>query len=114
MSHPIAVPPVHETSPPPFDDDFGDTDNEPDSNPTLNYPNDLINETSDDWKSADEDQDVPIEKFPDKSLVVEEQLDGVQQESVAVENVTDNDVGWANFASFDGPDQTTTEVIRIR
>ncbi|CAF2062360.1 unnamed protein product [Rotaria magnacalcarata] len=60
MSQSVIVPPVHDTSPPPFDDDVDDND----VNPTM--PNnefsssDGFNNSNDDWKSMDDNDEIEI------------------------------------------------------
>ncbi|CAF4988275.1 unnamed protein product [Rotaria socialis] len=60
MSQSVIVPPVHDTSPPPFDDDVDDND----VNSTM--PNnefsslDGFNNSNDDWKSMDDNDEIEI------------------------------------------------------
>ena len=99
MSHSIIHPPVHDTSPPPLDDENDENDNE--NNfigqplPSVPLDEDLArensfsndNENNDDWQSVDENQENPV-----------------------VEPKEENDFGWANFASFEPKIEESTEV----
>ncbi|CAF0787426.1 unnamed protein product [Rotaria sp. Silwood1] len=78
MSQSIIVPPVHDTSPPPFDDDVDEND----LIPTIqndgflsSASSDVLNNSNDDWKSIDNNNDTEIAQIQDdKSIVNDENI----------------------------------------
>ena len=113
MSHSAVLSPVHDTSPPPFDDDVDDADEndvipniENTQLPSNNLPDVLNNSNNnddgdDDWKSVDDNKDTDIPPIQNDSEVVFE------------ENVNStNDDDWANFATFENENKTE-EVLEV-
>lgn len=116
MSHPVALPPVHDTSPPPFDDDVDEND----LDPTIGInqfvlstsPDVLNNSNDDDWKSINNDDDGvdtnndtnTAQTHEDTAIVTEEET------SVKITPANDDNEDWANFATFENK---TDEVLEV-
>jgi hypothetical protein len=102
MSHSMSVPPVHETSPPPFDDDIDDND----FIPTINQPNSVESESLNLSNNNNDDDETPIAQIIVESAHCSNPTDCIEPDLSPVDNTTpvktraDSD-GWANFASFE-------------
>ncbi|CAF2325116.1 unnamed protein product [Rotaria sp. Silwood2] len=115
MSQPIIVPPVHDTSPPPFDDDVDENDLIPTiQNPELlsSASSDVLNNSNDDWKSIDNNNDTEFAQIEDdKSIVNNENVlpnNNITNEENFEEEKNDDD--WANFATFENKTDEVSEV----
>lgn len=112
MSQSIIVPPVHDTSPPPFDDDVDDNDFVPTiSNEEFlqTTATDFLNNSNDDWKSVDDNNDTDIaqvEESDQNETVVENKVDAI----VTVEKTNDD---WASFGSFENKTGKVSEVNQL-
>jgi hypothetical protein len=113
MSHSVILPPVHDTSPPPFDDD-GDED---DAIPTIqndeglsSTPPDVLNNSNDDWKSVDDNNDTDIAQIQDDIPIVN---DANVLTNVNPTNGDNDDDGWANFATFENKTDDVLEVNNL-
>jgi hypothetical protein len=102
MSHSVILPPVHETSPPPFDDDADEDDLNPtiqnDELLTSNSPDVLNNSNDDDWKSIDDNNDTDTAQIQDEIAIVKNEEDGD---------------AWANFATFENKPDEISEVNNL-
>jgi len=115
MSHSVILPPVHDTSPPPFDDDVDENDTIPtiqnDELFSSNSP-DVLNNSNDEWKSVDENNDTDIAQIQDDIPIVHDDENVVTNINPTTEENNDD---WANFASFenkiDEVPTTTSAVI---
>ena len=119
MSHSIIVPPVHETSPPPLDDDIDDNDNDvivsiPQPDAVSSNSANLSNDANDDWKSMDENDDQPLASPVEELPIVQSEPVSTDPVIPAVEPVPDevdaNDAEWANFATFEPSFDNADEV----
>jgi hypothetical protein len=105
MSQSVILPPVHDTSPPPFDDDVDENDIIPtiqnDELSPTNSPDVLNNSNNDDdWKSVDDNNDTDIVQIQNDTAIVND-------ENILTDVNSTND-DWANFATFE---DTTDEVL---
>ena len=91
MSHSTHLPPVHDTSPPPFDDDETEETETVPHVENNESPSDELNNSNEDWKSVEDEADAP---------------EGTQNEPEPA-----NDDGWANFATFGGAEEVISEVF---
>ena len=117
MSHPVALPPVHDTSPPPFDDDVDENDLDPtiESNQfVLSTPADVLsNSNDDDWRSANNDDDDNNNNDDDiQAAQIQEDTAIVNEEDTSSKIIPANDDNedWANFAAFE---TKTDEVLEV-
>ena len=109
MSHSTHLPPVHETSPPPFDDD------ETEENETVLHvendgsASDELNNSNEDWKSADDETDAPVTRSEDDPVDTrnEHEIPGDDPQESA------HDDGWANFAAFEQAEEDMSEVEAV-
>jgi hypothetical protein len=113
MSHSVSLPPVHDTSPPPFDDDVDEDDVVPtiqnDEFLSSTSPDVLNNSNDDDWKSVDNNNDTDIAQIQDDIAIVND-------ENVSTDvNLTNEDTNddWANFATFENATDEVSEVNNL-
>jgi len=120
MSQSVVVPPVHDTSPPPFDDDVDDNDFVPTmsnddylqaSTPPTAVA-DVLNNSNDDWKSVDDNNDTDIAQVEQDNEQIETNVEN--KEDVIVVEEKENDDGWANFASIGNKTDEVLEVNRFQ
>lgn len=107
MSQSVILPPVHDTSPPPFDDDVDENDIIPtiqnDELSPTNSPDVLNNSNNDDdWKSVEDNNDTDIVQIQNDTAIVND-------ENILTDVNSTND-DWANFATFE---DTTDEVLEV-
>ena len=122
MSHSITVPPVHETSPPPLDDDIDDNDNDiivniPHPDAVSSTSANLSNDGNDDWKSIDENEDQsPVPSVEESPITLSEPVFTTPTHP-PVEDVPDesdgNATAWANFSTFEPLGEELHEVILL-
>lgn len=119
MSHSVILPPVHDTSPPPFDDDVDENDiipTIPNDELLSSTPPDVLNNSNDEWKSVDDNNDTDIAQIQDDIANVNDDeniLPSVNlTNEVEEEENNDDDVydDWANFTSFDNKIDQVSEV----
>jgi hypothetical protein len=114
MSRSVILPPVHDSSPPPFDDDVDENDVIPNiqndeflsstSPDVLNNSND-----DDDWKSVDNNNDTDIVQLQDDIAIVNNEN---VLTNVNLTNEDEND-DWANFATFENKTDEVPEVNNL-
>jgi len=113
MSHSGILPPIHDSSPPPFDDDVDENDVIPtiqnDEFLSSTSPDVLNNSNDDDWKSADNNNDTDIAQIQDDIAIVTD-------ENISTDvNLTNEDTNddWANFATFENATDEVSEVNNL-
>jgi hypothetical protein len=109
MSHSVILPPVHDTSPPPFDDDVDENDVIPtiENNQisSTNSPDVLSNSNNDDdWKSVEDNNDTDIAQIQNDPTIVNDKN---------VNSTNDDDDDWANFATFENKTDEFLEVNNV-
>lgn len=108
MSQSIALPPVHDTSPPPFDDDVDEDDFNPpigiDQFVETTSADVLNNSNDDDWKSVDDNNDTNAAQIEEDTAIVND-----EDTSTKVTPAIEED--WANFATFEN---NTEELLEVR
>ncbi|CAF0871111.1 unnamed protein product [Adineta steineri] len=98
MSHSVILPPVHDTSPPPFDDDVEENDIIPtiENNAILSStPSDVLNDSNEDWKSVDDNNDTDIAQIQDDLATVDSENISTNITSTNEESIQDehHDIG---------------------
>ncbi|UJR33324.1 hypothetical protein I4U23_020774 [Adineta vaga] len=108
MSQSVIVPPVHDTSPPPLDDDVDENetitivqDNEFLSSTTSP---DVVENSNEEWKSVDDNNDTDIAQLQDDLTSIDNEknaidIDPTHEKPIEEENNNEDD--WANFATFE-------------